>query len=48
MDRTNKETWFNLIKQGYKLPEIDMMDIFYLFELVEVQTVVYADDVPWL
>jgi hypothetical protein len=47
----NKTTWRNLMKQGYKLHEIDAMDIFYLFDLFaeeEQKTIVYAEQVPWL
>jgi hypothetical protein len=48
MHKINKNTWKNLMKQGYTLPDIDEMDIFYLFDLFATESVVYAEEVPWL
>jgi len=41
------------MKQGYKLNEIDDMDIHFFWELLDENTNIskvaeYADDVPWL
>lgn len=41
----------DLMKQGYKLHEIDEMDIGFYFELFsepKEEKVVYAEQVPWL
>lgn len=41
------------MKTGWKLHEIDMCDILFLFELLEgdseeIKVAEYADEVPWL
>lgn len=47
----NKRTWKKLLREGWKLTEIDSMDLFYLFDLFaeeEKKKIVYAEEVPWL
>lgn len=47
-----KKAYRDLIKRGWKLHEIDMCDIHFLFDLLdeseEIKVAEYADDVPWL
>lgn len=52
-----KEFYRVLMKQGYKLHEIDEMDIHFYWELLQEkarsastgkESATYAEDVPWL
>lgn len=43
-----KGLYKNLIKDGWKLNQIDEADIFFLFELNTKKEIKYADQVPWL
>lgn len=51
MNQVVKNFYRTLIKSGWTLNQIDEADIFFLFDLYseeKQETVVYADDVPWL
>lgn len=43
-----KRNYKTLIKDGWKLNQIDESDIFFLFELNTKEEIKYADQVPWL